>query len=217
MNEPGGLRTLKKERTRQAIADAAISLFLAEGFDRVSVAEVAARAEVSKPTLFRYFASKEDLVLHRFADHQGEAARVVRGRPAGLTPLAALRLHHLDRLAAHDPSVGLNSHPEVLAFLRLIYETPSLSAHLASYVAADTEALAQALGTLHDDNPHDDTPDLTDRLVAAQYVAVRNALAHDNWQRLSAGLPLADAYRQAVADTERAFALLASGAAPQGY
>ncbi|MFF1797728.1 TetR/AcrR family transcriptional regulator, partial [Kitasatospora sp. NPDC058263] len=82
-----GLRTLKKQRTRQAIAEAAIALFLARGFDQVSVAEIAAAAEVSKPTLFRYFGSKEELVLHRFADHLGEAGRVVRARPAGTTPL----------------------------------------------------------------------------------------------------------------------------------
>jgi tetracycline repressor-like protein len=67
----------KITRERQAgRADTAISLFLAHGFDRVSVNDIAAAAEVSKPTLFRYFATKEDLVLHRFADHKGEAACV---------------------------------------------------------------------------------------------------------------------------------------------
>ena len=71
MVEPAGLRARKKARTRDAIADAAISLFLAHGFDQVSVADIAAAAEVSKPTLFRYFTAKEDLVLHRIADHHG--------------------------------------------------------------------------------------------------------------------------------------------------
>ena len=46
MAEPAGLRARKKARTRDAIADAAISLFLARGFDQVSVADIAAAAEV---------------------------------------------------------------------------------------------------------------------------------------------------------------------------
>ncbi|MER5640494.1 helix-turn-helix domain-containing protein [Kitasatospora sp. NPDC002227] len=212
MNQAAGLRTLKKERTRRAIADAAVSLFLAKGFDQVSVAEIAARAEVSKPTLFRYFASKEELLLHRFADHQGEAGRVVLARPEGVTPLAALRAHHLERLAAHDPVSGLSDAPEVLAFHRLVFETPSLAAHLAAYQAADATALAEAFATRHGG-----AAGLADRLLATQYQTVRQTLARDTWHRLTTGLPLPEAHRQAVADTELAFDLLADGAARLGY
>lgn len=61
-------------------------MFLERGFDKVSVAEVAAAADISKPTLFRYFPAKEDLVLHRFADHEDEAARVVTARAPDETP-----------------------------------------------------------------------------------------------------------------------------------
>lgn len=82
----GGLRERKKQLTYQAVSEAAISMFLERGFDKVSVAEVAAAADISKPTLFRYFPAKEDLVLHRFADHEDEAARVVTGRPDGVSP-----------------------------------------------------------------------------------------------------------------------------------
>jgi len=212
MNETGGLRTLKKERTRQAIADAAISLFLANGFDQVSVAEIAARAEVSKPTLFRYFATKEELVLHRISDHQGEAGRVVRARPSGMSPLDSLERHYLDRLAEHDPVTGLCDVPQVLAFHRLIYETPSLSAHLLDYIATDTEALAEALTeTLPGPS------DLTAGLLAAQFVTVRQVLARTNWARLADGQALDEAHHQAVADAGTAFALLRTGAARHGY
>ncbi len=80
MSEPG-LRERKRQRTIQVLSDTAIRLFVEKGFDAVSVAEVAAAAEVSKPTLFRYFPAKEDLVLHRIADHEGEAARVAGRGP----------------------------------------------------------------------------------------------------------------------------------------
>ncbi|WUN46715.1 TetR/AcrR family transcriptional regulator [Streptomyces sp. NBC_00306] len=64
-----GLRERKKQQAYRAISDGAIALFLEKGFEAVSVAEIAAAADVSKPTLFRYFPAKEDLALHRFADH----------------------------------------------------------------------------------------------------------------------------------------------------
>ena len=201
-----GLRERKRQRTHDAVSAAAISLFLEHGFDRVSVADIAAAAEISKPTLFRYFRSKEDLVLHRIADHQGEAARVVRQRPAHQTPLAALHEHFLDGLARRDPVTGLNDHPEVLAFHNMIFSTPSLSARVNDYIARDEEALADALAeTTHG-------PDrLTARLAAAQIIAVRRVLARENWRRLAAGETAAALHDPARACADNAFPLLASG------
>ena len=88
-----GLRDRKKARTRDAISGAAIALFLQRGYDAVSIAEIAAAAEVSRRTLFAYFPTKDDLVLHRFADHEDEAARVVRAREPDVAPLDALHRH----------------------------------------------------------------------------------------------------------------------------
>jgi len=200
MTEPAGLRARKRERTRDAIADAAISLFLARGFDQVPVADIAARAEVSKPTLFRYFPAKEDLVLHRIADHNGEAARVVRGRPPGVSPLGALHRHFLDGLDRRDPVTGLNDHPEVLAFHEMVFTTPSLAGRLNQYTLDDEETLAAALGG-----------DITARLLAAQVLVTRRVLARANWQKLMAGRTAVDVRPEAVADADRAFALLRDG------
>jgi AcrR family transcriptional regulator len=199
-----GLRERKRQRTHDAVSAAAIALFLEHGFDRVSVADIAAAAEISKPTLFRYFASKEDLVLHRCADHEGEAARVVRQRPAHQTPLAALHEHFLDGLARRDPVTGLNDHPGVLAFHNLVFSTPSLSARLNDYVARDEEALADAL-TLRDN--------LTARLAATQIIAVRRVLARENWRRLAEGESADASYDRAKTEADNAFSLLASGLA----
>jgi AcrR family transcriptional regulator len=201
-----GLRERKKQRMYQDVSDTAVRLFLERGFDAVSVAEVAAAAGISKPTLFRYFPAKEDLVLHRIADHEAEAARVVRDRPAHQSPLAALRGHFLDGLARRDPVTGLNDHPEVLAFHNLVFATPSLSARVNDYVARDEQALADALvETARVADP------LTARLAAAQIVAVQRVLARENWRRLAAGETAAALSDEATAAADDAFRLLASG------
>ena len=200
MDEPVGLRERKKARTRKAISETAIALFLERGYDDVSVAEIAAAAEVSKRTLFAYFPTKGDLVLHRIADHNGEAARVVRARPPGVSPLAALHRHFLAGLDRRDPVTGLNDHPEVLAFHEMVFTTPSLAGRLNQYTLDDEEALAAALGG-----------DITARLLAAQVLVTRRVLARANWQKLMAGRTAVDVRPEAVADADRAFALLRDG------
>ncbi|XEC32833.1 TetR family transcriptional regulator [Streptomyces fradiae] len=202
-----GLRELKKERTRQTLSDTAVELFLERGFDAVSVAEIAAAAEVSKPTLFRYFPAKEDLALYRFADHEDEPARVVAAaRAAGAEPLAALRDHVLAGLARRDPVTGLNDDPRVLAFLRLLYGTPALVARMAAYQGRSEEALAAALGA-----GSGGADSLAARLAAAQIVAVLRVLAHENVRRVEAGERVAELLPDAEAATREAFRRLAEG------
>jgi AcrR family transcriptional regulator len=204
MNEPAGLRERKRERTRNLIAQEALRLFLDRGFDEVSVNEVAAAAEVSKATLFRYFPTKEDLVLHRFADHLGEAARVVRARPPGLTPTAALRDHFLAGLAARDPITGLNDHPEVLAFQQLLSETPTLRTGLRQrYTSQDIDALTDAL-------PEGATP-LARRLAATHLIAVQQELGMENWRTLASGRSADEVYAEAVTAAEGAYGQLMKG------
>ena len=205
MDGKPGLRERKKQRTHAAISDAAIALFLERGFNQVSVAEVAEAAEVSKRTLFAYFPTKEDLVVHRLADHETELARVVRARPPGAEPLAALREHYLDGLRRRDPITGLNDHPQVRRVHRMIVEAPSLVARMARFKAGAEHALAQAL---------EETaalPELSARLAAAQIVAVRWTLADDNADRLARGESADDRCPGAVADAELGFALLENG------
>lgn len=192
-----GLRERKKQRMYQVVSDIAIRLFLEKGFDAVSVAEIAAAAEISKPTLFRYFPAKEDLVLHRIADHQDEAARIVGEGP---TPLEALRRHFLEGLERCDPVTGLNDHPEVLAFHALLYGTPSLVARAYGFLERSEAALAEALGG-----------GLDGRLAAGQIIAVRRILAQENWRRIAAGERVEDVRADAVAAAERAFGQLATG------
>ncbi|MEU0299168.1 TetR family transcriptional regulator [Streptomyces sp. NPDC006175] len=200
--EKFSLRERKKQLTYEAVSEAAISMFLERGFDKVSVAEVAAAADISKPTLFRYFPAKEDLVLHRFADHEDEAARVVTGRPDGTSPLDALRRHFLDGLDRRDPVTGLCDHPDVLAFHRLLYGTPSLVARLYGYQGRSEAALARAL---------DPGTPVAARLAAGQIIAVLRILADENWRRIDAGESAGQVHADAVEAAALAFAQLENG------
>ncbi len=202
-----GLRERKRARTHAAISEAAIALFLERGFDQVSVVQVAEAAEVSKRTLFAYFPAKEDLVIHRFADHETEAARVVRDRPPGVGPLAALRDHFLNGLRDRDPITGLNDVPEILAFTRMVSETPALRTGVIRYQEGAERALAEALQETAG------TPALTARLAATQVVGMHWLLSMDNFQALAGGRSADERYPQAVADADHAFTLLTEGLA----
>jgi AcrR family transcriptional regulator len=105
-----GLRERKKLRTREAIIDAALDLFATKGFDATTVEDIAAAAEVSPRTFFRYFDSKLDLVMARNAakdeDH-GDIGDLLGARPPEEGPLEAMRnmFHDFLRDRLDDPSV----------------------------------------------------------------------------------------------------------------
>jgi len=99
---PAGLRAWKKARTRTTISDVATVLFMRDGFEAVTVAQIAAAAEVSVKTVFNYFPAKEDLFFDRVDDVLGVMVDAVVERSSGVTIADAL--HHLlaDRAVAFD-------------------------------------------------------------------------------------------------------------------
>jgi AcrR family transcriptional regulator len=209
MEAQRGLRERKKLRTHRSISETAITLFLERGYDQVSVAEIAATAEVSKRTLFAYFPSKEDLVLHRIADHEDEAARVVRGRHPGEAPLDALHRHLRSALERRDPITGLCDQPDVVAFYRLVVGTPTLTAALTRYLTRGEDTLATAL---REAMPLDvPLAEQTARLAACQILAVQRSLAHANQIGIAAGQTAHARAPEALAEADHAFNLLRKG------
>jgi AcrR family transcriptional regulator len=87
----GELRESKKRETRQRLSDVATALFYTHGFDAVTIEQIAAAANVSKPTVFNYFARKEDLFLDREDDVKVLLREAVGDRPNEQAPMAALR------------------------------------------------------------------------------------------------------------------------------
>ncbi|GAA5065255.1 AcrR family transcriptional regulator [Thermocatellispora tengchongensis] len=137
---PVGRRERKKAATRQAIADAALRLFLERGYDEVSIREIADAADVSTTTLFKHFPVKEALVFDEDSDQEARLLAAVRERPKGQSIPAALREHALTtRLAAADGDAGFT------AFAGLVASTPALRDYAQNMWLRHTAALAQAI------------------------------------------------------------------------
>ena len=119
-----GLRELKRERTRRLIADKALELFTDHGFGQTTVEQIAAAAEVGPSTLYRYFPTKETLVLQFVEDCLADAVAWFREQPGLDLPdgLQAVIERVLGRLESNPDRVR--------AVFDLAGQTPSVSAHL---------------------------------------------------------------------------------------
>src|SRR5689334_13716823 len=84
-----GLRERKKAKTRAAIQEHALRLFRKQGYEETTVEQIADAAEVSPSTFFRYFPTKEDVVLYDAFDPL--LIEAFRAQPPELTPTKALR------------------------------------------------------------------------------------------------------------------------------
>jgi AcrR family transcriptional regulator len=163
MDATMGLRERKKERTRAQLTDAAFRLFTERGFDGTTIEDIVEQVEVSPRTFFRYFDSKEDVVIGFFDDLGLELRALLEARPEEEPPFTAVR-HALGSLV----DVYLSEQDRVVAAKRLSYETPSIRARLldkhARWENGMTEALAARLGV---DPERDPRP----RLIAAVALA----------------------------------------------
>lgn len=136
--EPG-LRARKKEQTRRDLRDSAARLFAAHGFAGTTIADIAADANVSERTFFRYFDSKEALLLPDSVELFGYIETQLAARPAAEEPLDAVCAA---LLAAARPFGGTSltalTHPlegtEALVVGRLVQEFSRFEERLAALV-----------------------------------------------------------------------------------
>ncbi|MGW0770001.1 TetR/AcrR family transcriptional regulator [Streptomyces sp. NPDC002676] len=207
MSDGTGLRERKKQQTRRAISEAAISLFLERGFDKVSVADVAAVANVSTVTVFNYFPTKEDLALHRFEDHFDDLVAIVLNRESGESALGAVRRHFLAGLDRRDVVTGLNDNEHFLAFQRMVLAAPSLRLRVLEQTTRTVDALAVTLAEQTGSEPGD----ITARAAASQLCSAQTELVRENVRRLAAGEKADAVYPDAVVAAQRVFTLLEQG------
>ncbi|MFF9567322.1 TetR family transcriptional regulator [Streptomyces sp. NPDC014685] len=132
------------ERKRRLVSDelteAALQLLALKGFDAVTVDEIVAAAGVSKRTFFRYFASKEDVVVQFLAGMGADMRAALAERPAEESPAEALR--HAVRV----PVTTCAAHSErALRVVRLILRTPALLARFLERQDRWRDELAEEL------------------------------------------------------------------------
>ena len=156
----GELRESKKRETRQRISDVATALFFARGFDAVTIEEIAVAANVSRVTVFNYFARKEDLFLDREDEVKLLLQEALAERPEGQSPIDALR-RLVDRLCEQKhPFARIDS--QTVGWWRVVAASPSLKARVREIGDEAVEGLAALLA--------DPKPDGLARLVAGMIV-----------------------------------------------
>jgi len=138
----GGRREQRKAQTLAEVRAAAQRLFAERGFDAVTIADVAASADVAVQTVFNHFESKEALFFDgRTPWVEGIAAAVVE-RPPGHGPLAAVRAY-LD--ADLTDILELEARPENRSYVEALDRSPVLQARERTLVEQASDRLAQAL------------------------------------------------------------------------
>ena len=101
MSQPAvGHRERKKQQTRDAIAQAALDLFVEQGYAATTLAEIAEAAGVSTRTIFAYFPSKEAILFADFETVKKALAQALADRPGGKDALGTLRDFILDAVSA---------------------------------------------------------------------------------------------------------------------
>ena len=196
-DRPCGLRERKKARTRAAIREHALRLFRENGYQRTTVEQIAAAAEVSPSTFFRYFPTKEDLVLQD--DMDTRMIEAFERQPPGLSPVAAVRAAIREAFSSYTE-----------ADLEMVRETTTLTMTVPEVRARAMDEFARTIAVIADalakrsGRPADD---LAVRTMAGAIIGVIMSITMP-WEGWSSD-------RQAIEDMfgriDQALALLEAG------
>jgi AcrR family transcriptional regulator len=170
MNRPG-LRELKKQRTRAAIQEHGLRLFAEQGYEATTVEQIAAAAEVSPATFFRYFPTKEDLVIQD--DYDPLLVGALETAPADLPPLAA--------------QIPVAERRVVFERVKLVMSVPALRARSLDNMVATIDVLAPPLAR----RLGRDETDLTVRLYVGAVIGAWLAVLLE-WIASDGALDVAD-------------------------
>jgi AcrR family transcriptional regulator len=158
-----GLRERKKAHTRALIQTHALRLFVEQGYRATTIGQIIAAADVSEATLFRYFPTKEDLVLQD--EYDPLIIEALQSQPPDVSPITALRT----AVASVLTVLSDRERAEQQQRLALVMSVPELRAKMLDQFLQTTRSLAQAIA----ERSHRQSNDFAVRIVAG---AVMGAL-----------------------------------------
>ncbi|NSC23940.1 TetR family transcriptional regulator [Streptomyces albus subsp. chlorinus] len=199
-----GRRERKKRETRQRISDIATGLFMARGFDAVTIAEIAEAADVSVNTVYNYFPAKEDLFFDREEEMVDRAAALVRDRRPGQSAADAVLGRLREDIAERNLYAGIRSGFD--EFMRVVRESPALVARLMVLHHRTADRLRETLAAETGAAPDDPMPEL----VAYELVNLVNLVTRRATLGVADGTPPEQAAREALARLD-AFESLVTG------
>jgi AcrR family transcriptional regulator len=207
--EPSGLRERKKRRTRDQLVDSARRLFVERGFEAVTVADVAAEAEVAESTVFNYFGTKEDLFFDGLEAFEEQLISAVEGRAERVSVLEVFR----DLVV--DGAAGLASVERIegaAMAARLIGDSPSLRRRELEIVASYTDTLAELLAG--EAGAADD--EIEPKVVAHTLMAIHRVIVEMVRTLATEGVPADEIATRAAGEAARAFNILGHGIVDYG-
>ncbi|MEV5569761.1 TetR/AcrR family transcriptional regulator [Spirillospora sp. NPDC052269] len=200
-----GLRERKKRETRRRLADIATGLFMMRGFDNVTIADVARKADVSVNTVFNYFHTKEDLFFDRQDEIIVQVAEAFHGRRPGESVVAFYRRVFFEGLDQGSFQTGFHEGAEV--WVRTVRDSTALMARQREIGQTAQDMLARVLA----DETGADPDDITPRVVAAMIMTAQWTLVNEITERKLAGETLEEMRDGVEAAATRTFDLLEHG------
>jgi AcrR family transcriptional regulator len=190
MSSPG-LRERKKQKTRWAIQEHALRLFAQQGYDATTVEQIAAAAEISPSTFFRYFKTKEDVVLQD--EYDPMLIALVERQPADQPPIEALRRALREAFGA----MSAEEKEQILARTRLQMSVPALRARMYEQLTANMRMIAEIMAKRVGRQPDDTAVQVFAGACLGVMLAVLFA-----WAQSAEPADLTDAVDQALAQLQ---------------
>jgi AcrR family transcriptional regulator len=200
-----GLRERKKRQTREAIAQAAADLFAQRGFDAVTVDDVARAADVSRQTVFNYFASKEQMLFDRDAEVERALVSAVRDRGPATSLVSVFREHTRRFWLRFDQTLSHGPPPH--GFWEIVQASPALRDYAEASFARHARSVASQLALERELPDGDPVCQATARALCGVNVAILTY----GLDRLVRGDDGRRVVQDALARAEEAYDLLEHG------